>query len=653
MARHAILSWYASEAVAFLAFWASLAGSLTEPSRMYQDQTWSAPRRKFDTGDIWVPAPRCSFVSGVEGSMSQAGRGSRITLRSGFGKSCSHVRGQGAPRQAFGPLLLRGGDGAHGEVCSGAQYQRCGWRGNKQIRLDSDREDKGIKKTRRSSVLLTTAIAYTNAAPHMGHAYEIVTADMVARFNRAMGRDVFFSTGSDEYGQKIAGAAAAMGRDPLSHCDVYVRAFKDVYAKLGVSYDAYIRTTSAEHRRVAQALFRRAQQAGDIYLGTYTGWYDVRQEAFISETEAALNNYSDPETGKPLERLEEPSYFFRLGNYQEKIRRHIDTHPHFVQPAFARNDILERLEEPLRDLSISRTSFEWGVQVPSDPKHVLYVWFDALCNYLSGCGWTREGAGRWWPAGTHLIGKDIVWFHSVIWPAMLLSAGVELPAQVFAHGFVNDHQGRKMSKSLGNVQDLPELLTQCPSDTLRVYLASTVPFGSDLPFSRAAMVSAHNSLLADGIGNLARRCLSLCEKFCGAEVPSRRHPDLPFDFREAVQCMDEEFASLALHRAAEVVLGAVRATNKWLYRREPWKLKDPADQPLKAAIIATGLEAVLLLAHLFQPFAPDAAAALLQSLSVPATPLTALSPAYDNIPPGTRVATGSILFQKLPAPDES
>ncbi|EKX49004.1 hypothetical protein GUITHDRAFT_46085, partial [Guillardia theta CCMP2712] len=302
---------------------------------------------------------------------------------------------------------------------------------------------------------LTTAIAYLNGVPHIGHAYEAITADIIARYYRSLGCKVFFLTGSDEHGQKIAATASTNGEAEIELCDRHVKIFADLYDKLDISFDRFIRTSSDDHKKVACHIFEEVLRAGDIYLGNYSGWYNVREETFVPEgkaREAENMNFTDPVTGLPLKKLEEPSYFFRLSR-QDQVKKHILSHPDFIQPTNARNEILQRLELPLRDLSISRTSFSWGIPVPNDSKHVMYVWFDALINYLSGVDWPDGARSSNWPCDVHLIGKDIMWFHSVIWPSMLLSAGVQLPTRIYGHGFVNDRLGRKMSKSLNNVED--------------------------------------------------------------------------------------------------------------------------------------------------------------------------------------------------------
>ena len=338
-----------------------------------------------------------------------------------------------------------------------------------------------------SSFYITTAINYTNGPGHMGHAYEATTADVIARYQRSLSSKthaVYFVTGSDEHGQKIAEAAEKEQVAPLEICNKYVTGFQVLNQRLLISNDDYIRTTSARHKRTAQELWLKC--ADDIYLDTYAGWYNVREETFVTETDAALNNYTDPVSGLPYKRVEEESYFFRMSSYQDRLIQYIEVeNPNFIQPVHHKNLILQRLKsEELRDLSISRTTFNWGIPVPEGfhAHHVMYVWMDALSNYLTGVNGLGVNDGlenasgptnslqTLWPANVHIIGKDILWFHTVIWPCLLFAAGLSPPRVVFAHGFVNDKEGKKMSKSLGNVVDPHDMLDQFSVDTFRWYV---------------------------------------------------------------------------------------------------------------------------------------------------------------------------------------
>jgi methionyl-tRNA synthetase len=336
---------------------------------------------------------------------------------------------------------------------------------------------------------ITTAINYTNGPAHMGHAYEAATADVIARFHRLTGaggsespdgpptRPTYFVTGADEHGQKIAHTAADLGQEPIDICDKYVTGFQVLKQRTLISYDDYVRTTSPRHKRTAQELWRRCDKAGDVYLDNYSGWYNIREETFVTENDAALSDYKDPTSGVPLKQVEEASYFFKMSKYNDLLIKHIEDNPEFILPERHRNQILQRLRsDGLRDLSISRTTFSWGIHVPEgfDANHVMYVWMDALSNYLTGVNGlganddgSLTGLERFWPADVHIIGKDILWFHTVIWPCLLMSAGLALPKTIFAHGFVNDKEGKKMSKTMGNVIDPHDMLDKFDVDTFR------------------------------------------------------------------------------------------------------------------------------------------------------------------------------------------
>ena len=500
---------------------------------------------------------------------------------------------------------------------------------------------------------VTTAINYANGAPHMGHAYEAVSADVIARYHRAYGRDVLFQTGSDEHGQKIAEAAAAAGRAPIELCDAHVALFRALNAKTNVSNDVYNRTTSDTHKRACCELFARSKKSGDIYLDTYEGWYNVREETFVTDADAEAAEYKDPVSGKPLTKMSEESYFFRQSRYQKQLIEHIESHPEFIQPARRRNEILARLrEDELRDLSVSRTTFDWGIPVPDAPGHVLYVWFDALTNYLTGTGWPANVANddfsnSHWPADVHIIGKDIIWFHCVIWPCMLWSAGLPLPTTVFGHGFVMAADGQKMSKSIGNVVDPMDVLTRYSSDTFRYYLMRGGVYGSDIPFSETALVLTHNSDLADVLGNLVHRATNLCSKNCGGAVPAMGEGEIEPVVDVAALRAHSELAMRAFetHRACELAINAVKEANKYLTESAPWAVKGEGAERRKAVIIRSVLEAAYVAAHFLAPFIPDAAEAIFAKLGTPAQPIWRLKKGA-NLAAGAKVAVGDILFAK-------
>ncbi|OGL58779.1 MAG: methionine--tRNA ligase [Candidatus Tectomicrobia bacterium RIFCSPLOWO2_02_FULL_70_19] len=372
---------------------------------------------------------------------------------------------------------------------------------------------------------VTTPIYYVNDKPHLGHAYTTIAADAKVRFHRLRGEPAFLLTGTDENAQKVERAARAAGADPRAFCDAYSAKFRGLWAKLGIRFDDYIRTTEERHVRGVQEIWRRVARNGDIYLGSYAGWYAVRDEAFYTEeelTEGPGGKKIAP-SGAEAEWVEEPSYFFRLGKYQERLLAHYRGHPEFIQPETRRNEVVRFVEGGLRDLSVSRTSIKWGIPVPDDPAHVVYVWFDALSNYLTAGGFGPAGAApaNPWPADQHFIGKDIIRFHAVFWPAFLMSAGVELPRQVFGHGWWTV-EGQKMSKSLGNAVDPHWLIEEYGADAIRYFLLREIPFGADGDFSHRALIDRINSDLANDLGNLLHRTLSMVKRFREGRVRRAR-----------------------------------------------------------------------------------------------------------------------------------
>ncbi len=474
---------------------------------------------------------------------------------------------------------------------------------------------------------ITTAISYPNGRPHMGHAYEVVATDMVARFHRLDGRDVTFLTGTDEHGLKIAQAARAAGVAPKAYVDDTVRAFETMVATLGISHDRFIRTTDADHIAASQALWRAMVAAGDIYLDRYTGWYSIRDEAYYDESELidAIDAAGQPvrlsPQGTAVEWTVEESWFFRLSAYADRLLAWYDTAP--VAPASRLNEMRAFVERGLRDLSISRTSFDWGVPVPDAdagaPPHVMYVWVDALTNYLTGAGYPGSGYDAVWPADLHIVGKDVVRFHAVYWPAFLMSAGLALPQTVFGHGFILDRGGDKMSKSLGNVVDPADLAATLGVDRLRWYLLAGVAFGEDGHYSHAAIVERTNADLANGIGNLAQRSLSMIAKNCGGLMPAMGEgagaAALAAALADGAATYRAEMATLRLNRALEAVMAMVAAANAYFADSAPWALK-ASDPARMAAVLATTVDAVRRIAILIQPAVPAAAARLLDQLGV-------------------------------------
>src|SRR5882762_4912207 len=477
---------------------------------------------------------------------------------------------------------------------------------------------------------ITTAIAYPNGNPHVGHAYEYIATDAVARFKRLDGFDVRFLTGTDVHGLKMAETATAEGIPTAELARRNSDVFQQLQEKLNISFDRFIRTSDTDHYEASKDIWRRMNEAGDIYLDAYKGWYSVRDERFFTEAETSV----DPdgvrvatETGAPVTWTEEQTYFFRLSDYTDKLLTHYEAHPEFIEPAVRRNEVVSFVSGGLRDLSISRTTFDWGVPVPDHPDHVMYVWVDALTNYLTGVGFpdtSSELFKRFWPADLHMIGKDIIRFHAVYWPAFLMSAGIELPRKVFVHGFLLN-RGEKMSKSVGNVVDPIALVDAFGVDQVRYFLMREVPFGQDGSYSEDAIIGRINADLANEFGNLAQRSLSMVNKNLDAAVPT------PGEFtdqdRELLATADAllervraDFDVPAMHLALEAIWSVLGAANKYFSVQEPWVLRksDTPDAQLRfRTVLYTTLEVVRIAALLSQPVMPEAMGKLLDLLGQP------------------------------------
>ncbi|EQA97622.1 methionine--tRNA ligase [Sphingobium baderi] len=472
---------------------------------------------------------------------------------------------------------------------------------------------------------ITTAISYPNGRPHIGHAYEVIATDAIARFQRMMGRDVFFQTGTDEHGLKMAQTARDRGIEPKNLAEEMSGYFKEMNNKLNISYDRFIRTSEPDHHRASQAMWQAMQANGDLYLGRYEGWYSVRDEAFYDEKELSEGEGGQKLSpqGTPVEWTVEESWFFRLSAYQQKLLDLYNGQPDFIQPDSRRNEIMRFVEGGLSDLSVSRTSFDWGVKVPGSDGHVMYVWVDALTNYLTGCGYPDDAGrmARYWSEGgdiTHIIGKDIVRFHTVYWPAFLMSAKLPLPRHVFGHGFLLN-RGEKMSKSLGNVADPMELAERFGVDQLRYFLLSEVTFGNDGSYSAEAIVARSNSDLANSFGNLAQRTLSFIAKNLDGRLPAPAPQDVDRDLLKAVADATGNFqkamADLAPSVAIEGWMRGVFACNAYIDAQAPWALRktDPARME---AVLATLYEAIASLAIMIHPVIPASAAALLDQMGI-------------------------------------
>ena len=471
---------------------------------------------------------------------------------------------------------------------------------------------------------LTTAISYPNGAPHIGHAYEAIATDAIARFARLDGNDVFFLTGVDEHGLKMTQTAAKEGISPRALADKNAPQFGAMCDRLNVSYDRFIRTTEPAHYKSSQAIWRKMAAAGDIYLGNYEGWYSVRDEAFYAESETRVEEgvRLGPQ-GTPVEWTKEKTFFFKLSAYQKKLLAHYDAHPDFILPETRRNEVVSFVRAGLQDLSVSRTSLSWGVPVPDAPGHVMYVWVDALTNYITGVGYPDEKSAafrRYWPADLHVIGKDIVRFHAVYWPAFLMSAGIALPKRVHGHGFLFN-RGEKMSKSVGNVVDPFALADAYGVDALRYFFLREVPFGQDGHYSHEAIVARTNADLANDLGNLAQRSLTMIAKNCAGRVPA---PGKLSPADEAILAAADGIVGKAraamktqqLHLVLAAVWAVVADANRYFAGQAPWDLRkhDPARM---ATVLWTTAEVTRQVAILSQPFVPAGAAKLLDLLAVP------------------------------------
>lgn len=478
--------------------------------------------------------------------------------------------------------------------------------------------------TGKPAYYITTPIYYVNDVPHIGHAYTTLACDVLARFKRLDGYEVMFLTGTDEHGQKVEKSAQAAGIDPQTFCDQVSGRFRDLAEVMNFSHDDFIRTTEQRHIVACQALWNKLVASGDIYLDAYEGWYSVRDEAFYAESELIKGPDGGKlaPTGAPVEWVKEASYFFRLSAWGDKLVEHYQRHPDAVLPKSRLNEVLSFIKGGLKDLSVSRTSFKWGVPVPGDPDHIMYVWIDALTNYISALGYPKvegEAFTKFWPADVHMIGKDILRFHAVYWPAFLMAAGVEAPKRVFAHGWWTN-EGQKISKSLGNVIDPFEIVAKYGLDPVRYFLMREVPFGQDGDFSRQSVVNRINSDLANDLGNLAQRSLSMIAKNCDGKLPE------PGAFSDADQAILGEAEALPamvrahmdgqeIHQALDAIWRVVSAANSYFAAQEPWALKktDPARMGTVLYVTAEILRNVGLL---IQPIMPTASAKLLDQLAI-------------------------------------
>jgi len=509
---------------------------------------------------------------------------------------------------------------------------------------------------------ITTAISYPNGTPHIGHAYEAIATDAIARFERLDGKDVFFLTGTDEHGLKMKQTAQKEGLSPRALADRNSARFREMAAALNLSNDDFIRTTEPRHYRSSEEIWRRMQGAhnGDVFLKTYAGWYSVRDEAFYAQKETTLgpDGVRVGPQGTPVEWFEEETFFFRLSAYQDKLLAHYERYPDFILPPERRNEVVSFVKGGLDDLSVSRTTLDWGIPVPGAPEHIMYVWVDALTNYITAAGFPDAAAPRWryWPADVHVIGKDILRFHAVYWPAFLMSAGIELPRRVFSHGFVLN-RGEKMSKSVGNVVDPFDLVKAYGVDQVRYFFLREVAFGQDGTYSPEAIANRINADLANDLGNLAQRSLSMIARNCEGKIPE---PGALSDadrtilaaadglYAKAREAMDRQ----ALKQYLDAVWGVVADANRYFAAEEPWA-KSKTDAGRMATILYVTAEAVRQVAILAQPATPAAAGKLLDGLgqAAGARSFAALGE-KGRLRPGTAIPAPTGVFPRYVDPEE-
>jgi methionyl-tRNA synthetase len=510
-----------------------------------------------------------------------------------------------------------------------------------------------------NSFYITTPIYYVNDVPHIGHAYTTVAADVLARYWRLRGRDVFFLTGLDEHGQKVQQAAAKAGVDPQTHCDRLAPQFRNLWERLNISNDAFIRTTDSQHKSVVQRYLQQLYDNQLIYKADYTGWYCTFDERFWTEKD--VENGLCPECKRLVEKISEHNYFFKMGQYQDRLIEHIKQHPNFIRPETRHNEVLGFLTtQKLGDLSISRpkSRLSWGIELPFDHNYVTYVWFDALVNYISALEYLRPEplVDHFWPANVHLVGKDILTAHAVYWSTMLMALNLPLPETIFAHGWWTV-DGEKMSKSRGNVVDPNKMVDEFGADAFRYFLLREVPFGQDGDFSQSAMISRINSDLANGVGNLLSRTLTMIEKYCGGEAP-KRSPDLDAVSNEletqahsVFDAIEIQMSQLQFHRALELIWSTIHLTDEYIEGRKPWGLaKDPANRALLEGVLYNVAETLRHIGVLLYPFMPQTAKSITEQLGLSidfTTSLLSQELSWGKMTPGSKIHKRSPLFPRI------
>ena len=499
---------------------------------------------------------------------------------------------------------------------------------------------------------VTTPIYYVNARPHIGHAYTTMAADIIARHHRLKGDDVFFLTGTDEHGQNIQRIAEEHGMPEKQYCDMIAEEFKRLWKKLNISNDYFVRTTDERHIKAAQKFFETVYKSGDIYKGHYEGWYCSRCERFYLEKE--LREGKCPIHDMPVEKVKEENYFFALSKYRERLLRHIEENPDFIQPESRRNEILSLLREGLEDISISRSTVRWGIPLPMDPSQTMYVWMDALCNYISAIGYgdDPETFRRYWPADLHLIGKEIIRFHVIIWPALLMSAGLPLPKRIFAHGWLTK-EGKKLSKSTGNVIDVDDLVDRFGVDPVRYFFMREFSFGKDGDYTDEAFINRYNADLANDLGNLVNRTVNLARRFFQS-VPHNDHPG-EYDDEiigmaiETHRLSSKQLDDLAFDEALETIWSFVRRLNKYVQQTEAWRLaQDESTKGRAGTIIYNCLEGLRFVSVMIYPFMPESALKIREQIGLKGMEEDYSSlQSWGTLKPGTPLGKPEPIFPRI------